>query len=158
MVLWEQYMTEKKNGVEQNAIKKAEDIKKLVLERELALQKVSSLEDEIDELKNKIGDIESQLNAFLSFPKADEKKSAKSMTLIPRKGIVLWMAEVMSEDHPMTKEEIVEALKKKGHDVGINSVRSYLTNMDCFENIQISGPKFAKYNKKGWLCHKNRLG
>lgn len=154
-------MTGQKKSDKQDAINKAEGIRKLVLERELALKKIKENEDETLKLKKRNDDIEIQLNSLLSFQRTESssRDTLGNKTLPkPKRGIVKWMAEVMSEDRPMTKEEIVDAIKKNGHDVEINSVRSYLSNMDCFENIQISGPEFAKYNKKGWLCHKDKLG
>ena len=135
---------------------KVEAIKQLGAKKEEYYLKIVFLEAEIAKFKLKIEEIDTQINSFIGLTKESGPplKPANKKRQIPQKGIVIEMAEVMSEEIPMSREEIYEAVKAKGLDYNENSIRSYLTNMQCFECIKKSDPR---YDKKGWICHKGMI-
>ncbi len=74
---------------------------------------------------------------------------------IPKSGVALEMAKVMSEDVPMTFQEIIDAMVKNKIHPHKQTVRQYLTYIACFERVRKWKP-FGR-TQAGWICHKNIL-
>ena len=150
---------------ELSPIDKADKAKGLVIEKEEAIHSIDSMTSQITMLKSRISEIDSELNSLLGLNNAQYPASSgrlvSSKYAIPKKGLAKDMAGVMSDSEPMTIKEIVEHLKiiennkgDQGLEVKENSVRSYLTNLDCFKCIKKDDPR---YSKKGWICDKKML-
>ena len=142
--------------IDKETTDKVEAIKQLGAKKEEYYLKIVFLEAEIAKFKSKIEEIDTQINNLIGLNKTPNPipSPTNNRYQIPQKGIVIEIAEVMSEEVPMSRQEIFEALKQKGLDVNEHSVRSYLTNLQCFECIKKSDPR---YDKKGWICHKGMI-
>jgi phage host-nuclease inhibitor protein Gam len=149
---------EKPENTEDEALERAEKIKQLVLEKARYQTKIKVLKEEIEDLTKKIPDLDLQISSLLGLGKMETstKKPGNPKLSIPQKGMVMDMVKVMSNDNPMTKDEIIQVMKEQNNEEpNPRSIRSYLSNLECFENIKKSDPRF---NKKGWICHKEMLG
>ncbi|MHB0946125.1 MAG: hypothetical protein ACYC3B_03020 [Sedimentisphaerales bacterium] len=135
------------------------EIQRLIMEKGKLNDELAGIEKREKEIRERLGKINSEIHtnaAILSEIK--QKNTAPKPSKIPHKGIVYHIAEVMSETEPMSKEEIMAAMLKKGLVCdSLNSLRSYLSNMDCFEPIKKSDPRYKEMKKKGWICHKDML-
>ena len=131
--------------------KLAKDIKQIFIQKEVLYIEAAILEKKIMDIKETILEIEKRLHLFIC---GDEKTKKTKNVSMPDKGIVIDIIDVMDEKNPMTIKEIIQAIENKGKKANINSVTSYLSNLECFLNTHKSNPL---YNKKGWVCRKTLL-
>lgn len=133
---------------------KAEEIKKLVLEKLRCQKQIEDLKEKIESLTKRMPELDLQISSLLGLVKMETptKATGDPRFAIPKKGMVMDMAKVMSEDNPMTMDEIIQAMREQNPNVKENSIRSYLSNLECFENIRKGDKRFN--NKKGWIYHK----
>ena len=141
--------------IENRPIEKADKARELIIEKETALSGINDMTSKIAGLESRINEIDLELNALLGLGKERRATTGSELTNskynIPKGGLVKDMASVMSATEPMTMNEIIKLLNAKDKE---NSIRSYLTNLSCFECIKKNNPN---YSKKGWICHKDMI-
>lgn len=123
-------------------------------------QKIEEIAAKLKDNKDKLIEIEVKINNSLSLltqktPKKTLKKppyhtTEGGITIVsePEEGIVRDMIDAMTINNPMSVEEIITSLDNK---YKINSVRSYLANLDYFRNVKKKDQDFNNFGKKGWI-------
>ena len=134
-----------------------------------ATQKIEDLQIEIDEKKATIKEINKELEALIEVSVHHDRHHVScyrevNPSHIPSKGIVPHILKYLkTQDGPMTTEEIFQAVKSQTTDrkklISRASIRSYLSNLNCFESIKKKDVKDGRtsHKKAGWILNKEAL-
>ena len=146
------------NETKNNMLDIVEKVKSLILEQNTLIEEMAGIEKKRKEVEEKLNNITSQIQStasLLSGTTVTERPNTPKSSIMPQKGIIDDIISVMSETVPMSREEIAAAMEQKGVKINVNSLRSYLSNLNtCFESIKKSDPRYNEMKKKGWILLK----
>ena len=140
----------------------------LMAEKRQAYQEIDDLQATIGKTKDRIKEINKELGVLIEVrTDYDPQERFQDFVVapgIPGTGIAQCMIKYLEvQDTPISADEIFDAVKaqltNRNKPISIKSIRSYLTNLKCFENIKKKDILAGKthYSKPGWILNRDVL-